>query len=89
VCTYATTSVPISGSAKGPDGWFPATTATVYLDHPVHAAPEHTLNIDVLNPVRGPAARVALELDPAAARALAAAILAALGEEGGQATAPT
>ncbi|MDQ1702508.1 MAG: hypothetical protein QOF57_1760 [Frankiaceae bacterium] len=78
MCTYITTTVDVTGSAKGPDGWFPATSATVYFDHPVHAPAEHTLNIDVLNASRGPAARVALELDRAAARGLAEAILATL-----------
>lgn len=78
MCNYVTTTVAVSGSAKGPEGWFPATSATVYYDHPVHAPAEHTVNIDVLNQSRGPATRVALELDPAAARALAEAILATL-----------
>lgn len=78
MCSYVTTTVEVSGSAKGPDGWFPATTATVYYDHPVHAPAEHTLNIDILNPSRGPSSRVALELDVDAARALAAAILSTL-----------
>ena len=78
MCTYVTTTLDISGSAKGAGGWFPATSASVYYDHPVHAPAEHTLNIDVLNPSRGPAARVALELDRDAARALAEAILAML-----------
>jgi hypothetical protein len=78
VCTYVTTTVDLTGSAKGPQGWFPATTATVYYDHPVHAAAEHTLNVDVLNQGAGPDYRVALELDPAAARALAEAILTTL-----------
>ncbi|MDX6207060.1 MAG: hypothetical protein QOE76_439 [Frankiales bacterium] len=75
MCTYVTTTVEVAGSAKGPQGWFPATTANVYYDHPVHAPAEHTLNIDVLNVGIGPGSRVALELDPAAARALALAIL--------------
>ena len=78
MCTYVTTTVAMSGSAKGPDGWFPATSATVYYDHPVHAPAEHTLNIDVLNQSRGPSWRVALELDPEAARELADAILRTL-----------
>ncbi len=82
MCTYVTTTVGVSGSAKGPAGWFRATTATVYFDHPVHATPEHTLNIDVLDPDRGPHARVALELDREAARALADAILATLATTG-------
>jgi hypothetical protein len=78
LCTYVTTTVDVSGSAKGSQGWFPATSATVYFDHPVHAPAEHTLNVDVLNAGLGPGSRVALELDPAAARALAEAILATL-----------
>ena len=40
--------------------------------------PDHTLNIDLRNPARGPAYRVALELDPASARQLAQAILESL-----------
>jgi hypothetical protein len=78
VCTYRTEQVAVVGSGKGPDGWFPLTDATVYFDHPVHARPDHTLNIDFLNPGRGPGARVAVELDAAAARRLAEAILATL-----------
>lgn len=78
MCTYRTETLGIEGSGKGPAGWFPLTRATVYLDHPVHAQPAHTLNIDLANPDRGPAARVAAELDPAAARALAETILAVL-----------
>jgi hypothetical protein len=78
MCTYATSAVALSGSGKGPHGWFPVTTASVYFDHPVHAPALHTLNVDVLNPELGPSHRVALELDPAAARALALAILDAV-----------
>jgi hypothetical protein len=75
MCTYRTAIVDVSGSGKGGDGWFPLTTASVYFDHPVHAPAEHTLNVDLLNPERGPGARVALELDAGAARTLALAIL--------------
>jgi hypothetical protein len=78
MCTYQTTTLPIEGSGKGAQGWFPVTDATVYFDHPVHASPAHTLNIDLRNPSRGPGARVAMELDPTAARALAHAILQTL-----------
>jgi len=80
MCTYQTTSLGVRGSGKGPDGWFSLSDATVYLDHPVHADALHTLNIDLRNPARGPAARVAVELDPASARELARAILATLEE---------
>jgi len=78
MCTYQTEHVAISGAGKGPNGWFPVTDATVYFDHPVHAPAEHTVNVDFINPGRGPGARVAVELDPAAARSLAEAILATL-----------
>lgn len=78
MCTYQTATVAVIGSGKGAAGWFPLTEATVYLDHPVHAPAAHTLNIDFRNPDRGPSARVAVELEPAAARELAESILATL-----------
>ena len=79
MCTYATFSTSLDGSAKGPNGsWFRITDATVYFDHPVHALAEHTLNIDVAAPQNGPSARVAIELTAAAARDLVAAIQQAL-----------
>ena len=40
--------------------------------------PTTRLNIDLINPSRGAGARVALELDPVSARALAEAILETL-----------
>jgi uncharacterized protein DUF6295 len=79
MCTYTTVAAPMTGSAKGPNGsWFRVTDATVYFDHPVHALAEHTLNIDVAAPAKGPAARVALELTAESARELVRAIEAAL-----------
>ena len=79
MCTYATMSAQIDGSAKGPNGsWFHVTAATVYFDHPVHAMAEHTLNIDFADPSRGPSARVAVELTASSARDLMTAIRAAL-----------
>lgn len=74
MCTYQTSAVAVDGSGKGPQGWFPVTGATVYVDHPVHAPYGHTVNIDLLNPALGPSARVALELTAEAALALADAI---------------
>ena len=79
MCTHATVNVAMEGSAKGPNGtWFKVTDATVYFDHPVHAMAEHTLNIDLTDPSRGPSARVAVELTASAARDLVEAIQAAL-----------
>jgi hypothetical protein len=78
MCTYLTEKIEVTGSGKGPAGWFGLTEATVYFDHPVHAAAGHTLNIDFLNPGQGPSARVAVELTADSARALAKAIETAL-----------
>ncbi|MDD7938850.1 DUF6295 family protein [Actinomycetospora lutea] len=75
MCTYSTEKLDLAqSSGKGPEGWFPLRTATVYYDHPVHAPDEHTVNIDFLNPERGPGARVAVELSLDSARALLAAL---------------
>jgi hypothetical protein len=78
MCTYRTEKIGITGSGKGAGGWFSLSDATVYLDHPVHAMAEHTLNIDFINPAKGPSARVAVELTAESARALAHAIENAL-----------
>ena len=80
MCTYQTEHIEIAGSGKGVPGWFPVTNASVYFDHPVHAPADHTLNIDFINPAQGPTARVAVELSPDSARALAEAVLRALEE---------
>lgn len=79
MCTYATVTTALDGSAKGPDSsWFHVTDGTIYFDHPVHVMAEHTLNIDFADPAKGPSARVAVELTAASARELIAAIEAAL-----------
>jgi hypothetical protein len=77
MCTYVTENVAVSGSAKGPEGWFSLSRATVYFDHPFHAPLEHSLNIDFADPAAA-TRRVAVELSAASARALAGAILATL-----------
>jgi hypothetical protein len=75
VCTYSTEKFDVTASSgKGPQGWFPLRTATVYYDHPVHAQQDHTVNIDFLNPEQGPGARVAVELSLDAARELLTAL---------------
>jgi hypothetical protein len=78
MCTYLTEKIAVEGSGKGATGWFGASEATVYVDHPVHARYGHTVNIDVLAPALGPSARVALELTEETALALADAIRAAV-----------
>lgn len=78
MCTYATETLTVVGSAKGRSEWFGVDQAVVYFDHPVHAPAEHTLNIDFWALDQGPSARVAVELSAGSARALVAAIDAAL-----------
>ena len=79
MCTYTTVSEQVDGSAKGPGGtWFHVTDASVYYDHPVHAMADHTLNIDLTDPSRGPGARVAVELTRDSATRLVHAIQDAL-----------
>ena len=78
MCTYITELIPVTGSGKGKAGWFDLTDASVYVDHPVAAQAEHTLNIDFRNPALGPQARVAVELTAESALALVDAIHAAL-----------
>ncbi|MGI9009481.1 MAG: DUF6295 family protein [Streptosporangiaceae bacterium] len=63
---------------EGRERLFRLSEVSVYLDHPAHALTDHTLNIDFLNPARGPSARVAVELTADTARALARAIDTAL-----------
>ena len=78
MCTYITEKTAVSGSAKGPLGWFSVDTANVYFDHPYHAPLDHSLNIDFTNEAEGAPVRVAVELTADSARALVAKILAAL-----------
>ena len=87
MCTYTTVTTTVDGSAKGPGGaWFHVSDAVVYFDHPVHAMADHTLNIDLTDPSRGPSARVAVELTAASAQELVTAIQAALASAGAELT---
>jgi hypothetical protein len=82
VCSYLTVPAEVAGSAKGAQGWFSVTSAQVYFDHPFHAPFDHTLNIDFLDPSRGPGARVAIELSAESARRLVQSIEEALAAAG-------
>jgi hypothetical protein len=82
MCSYVTVPADLRGSAKGPQGWFSVTSASVYFDHPFHAPFDHTLNIDFTDPSRGPGARVAVELSADSARELIRCMEAALGAAG-------
>jgi hypothetical protein len=80
MCTNIVKQVTLTGSGKGASGWFAVNQANVSFDHPFHLVEEHALNLDFVNEELGPGARVAVELSEQGARALAAAILAVLGE---------
>ena len=78
MCTMIVENAKLTGSAKGPDGWFKLRQANVSFDHPFNAQLEHALNIDFVDPERGPGARVAVELSAESARRLVRSIEAAL-----------
>jgi Family of unknown function (DUF6295) len=78
MCSYIVEKAGLVGSAKGQKGWMKVDTANVYFDHPYHAQLEHALAIDFVNTAEGAHDRVAVELSAESARALVAAILAAL-----------
>lgn len=78
MCSYITIRQSVVGSAKGPSGWMRVDTANVYFDHPFHAPMDHALAIDFVNAADGARERVAVELSADSARALIAAIEAAL-----------
>jgi hypothetical protein len=80
MCTYLTVNADVAGSGLGRSGWFPLERAVVYYDHPQDAPVDHALCIDFRSSVPGADAseRVAVELDAASARRLAASILRVL-----------
>ena len=81
MCTGIVENTRVSGSGKGPNGWFPIDQASVSYDHPDHASIEQAVIIDISNEEAGPESRVAIELTPESARNLARAILASLSRE--------
>ena len=78
MCTTIAGKCPVSGSAKGPDGWFRLDQAYVGYDHPVHAPLDHALSLDFVSEAIGPGARVGVELTRESARELAIRILETL-----------
>ena len=78
MCTMIVGKTPMTGSAKGPEGWFAIDHAYIGYDHPTHTSGEHALTVDFVNEAVGPGARTAVELPRASARQLAHQILATL-----------
>ena len=80
MCTGIVETAEVSGSGKGPKGWFKLEQVNVSYDHPSDAPLENALNIDFVNQKEGPGARVAVELSPESARKLVKAIITALSQ---------
>ena len=80
MCTGIVETAEVSGSGKGPNGWFKLERVNVSYDHPSDAPLEHALNIDFVNQKESPSARVAVELSPESARKLVNTILTALSQ---------
>jgi hypothetical protein len=84
MCTGIVENTRVSGSGKGPNGWFPIDQASVSYDHPDHARSERAVIIDLLNEAAGPESRIAVELTPQSARNLVHAILTSLSRGEGE-----
>ena len=80
MCTTIARTELISGAAKAGAGWFDFTRVTVAYDHPAHARAEHELLLDFANYELATDARVALELDLPAGKALLAQLASAIDE---------
>src|SRR5437763_1821015 len=80
MCTGIVETAEVSGSGKGPRGWFKLEQVNISYDHPSDAPMEHALNIDFVNQKEGPSARVAVELSPESARKLVKAMLSTLSQ---------
>ena len=80
MCTGIVESAEVSGSGKGPKGWFKLEQVNVSFDHPSDAQLDQALIIDFVNQNEGPSARVAVELSPESARRLVNAILTTLSQ---------
>ena len=79
MCANIVEKAMVRGSGRGKEGWVALDQAFVSYDHPFHSDLEHALNIDFVNQAQGMEGRVAVELTLESARALAGAILAAVG----------
>ena len=78
MCTGIVETATLSGSGKGPQGWFKLERVNVSFDHPTDALLEHALNIDFVSQKESPGARVAVELSSESARKLVEVILTTL-----------
>ncbi|HZY47384.1 MAG TPA: DUF6295 family protein [Candidatus Bathyarchaeia archaeon] len=82
MCTGIVENRKISGSGKGPNGWFAIDHASISYDHPDHAQAGQAVIIDLLNQSAGPESRISVELTIQSAKALVDAILSSLSRGG-------
>ena len=80
MCTGIVETAEVSGSGKGPKGWFKLEQVNVCYDHPTDANLENALNIDFVSEKEGPSARVAVELSLESASRLVKTILTAMSQ---------
>lgn len=73
MCTDIFSKAPVSGSAKGPDGWFTVHEVHLGYDHPFRAPLEHAVTVDFVDGASRH--RVAVELSLEAAREVATRLL--------------
>ena len=78
MCTCIAEHALITGSGKGPQGWFPLNQAVVGFDHPFHAPFGHAVLLDFLNSELGVESRVGVEMNIASAKALIESLQAAV-----------
>ena len=78
MCTSIVEIAPAEGMAKREDAWFPLTHAVVAYDHARHALLADVISLDFVNEGLPPGARAGVELTLESAKALAAALAAAL-----------
>ena len=50
MCTTIVEKAEITGSGRGPNGWFSLQQANVSYDHPYHMPLDHALNIGLREP---------------------------------------
>lgn len=78
MCSWIVEKAPLSGMAKGPEGWFNVRQANVYYDHPYSAPMDHALIIDFVQDADKAGNRVSVEITAESAERLIESIRAAL-----------
>lgn len=72
MCTMILAKAPIAGVAKSAQDWIDVDEATISYDHATHVWSEHALRLDLFQTGAPAAQRLAIELDIASGRRLAA-----------------